>query len=360
MNIIKKNLLILIIISLLIIQKSKSITILKNKNILLNFNSLLSTKYSNKNNKNKTKSLSFIINGKKKINNNTIIYGKIKTTLKTNKIKKSKIDNIKTNLFYIGIKNNCLGEINYGKNYENINNILSYTNIFPYNLNNNNIIEINNNLITYKKKINFKKNLPIFKNIKFIFQYKKNNNLNNPINNIIKFSENGWGATYSLKTKYGIELSTSYSLKKYDIKKNIKFKKNILQNNNYIKKNIWSTGIKYNLNKLYLGATYIQGNNLINNLIINKNNNKKDYYFNTIIKYNFKSGFTPILGYTQIKTHNINKNKNLINIEKYFNISTIYKFNKSLIGYINYKINQLNNNDYYNNNIMSLGFIFKF
>ncbi len=360
MNIIKKNSLILIIISLLIIQTSKSITILKNKNILLNFNSLLLTKYSNKNNKNKIKYLSFIINGKKKINSNIITYGKIKTTLKINKEKKSKINNIKTNLFYIGIKNNCLGEINYGKNYENINNTLSYTNIFPYNLNNNNnnIAEINNNLITYKKKINLKKNIPIFKNIKFILQYQKNNNSNNPINNIIKFSENGWGTTYSLKTKYGLELSTSYSLKKYNIKKNIKFKKNNFQNNNYIKKNIWSTGIKYNLNKLYLGTTYTQGNNLINNLIINKNNNKKDYYFNTIIKYTFKSGFTPILGYTQTKTHNINKNKNLINIEKYFNISTIYKFNKSLIGYINYKINQLNNN--YNNNIMSLGFIFKF
>ncbi len=354
MNIIKKNSLILIIISLLTIQTSKSITIIKNKNTLFNVNSLISNQYFNKN---KKKSLSLIIKGKNKLNNNTIIFGKINTIFKINKEKKNKINNIKTNLFYIGIKNNCLGEINYGKNYENINNTLLYTNIFPYkNILNNSNNNINNNLITYKKKINFKKNLPILKNIKFIFQYQKNNNLNNPINNIIKFYENGWGTTYKLKTKYGIELSTSYSSKKYNIKKNIKLKKNILHNNNYLKKYIWSTGIKYNLNKLYLGTTYTQKNNLINNSIINKNNNEKNYYFNTIIKYNFKSGFTPIIGYTQIKTYNKIKNKNLINTEKYFNFSTIYKFNKSLIGYINYKINQL----YNNNNIMSLGFILKF
>ncbi len=356
MNIIK-NLLTLIIISLLTIQSSKSVTIIKNKNILLNINSLLLNEYSNKKYINENKSLSLVIKGKNKLNKNIIIFGKINTILKINNQKKNRLNNIKINLFYIGIKNNKLGNISYGKKYENINNTLLYTNIFPYNKNKiNNIIWINNNLITYKKIFLLNKNIPLFKNIKFIFQYQKNNNnLNNSINNIIKSYENGWGITYNLKTKYGIELSTSYSLKKYEIKRNIKNKKNILQNNNIIKKNIWSTGLKFNLNRLYIGTTYTQENNL-NKL----NNNNKNYYFSTIIKYNFKSGFTPIIGYTQKKKY-IKKNKNLINKEKYFNITAIYKFNKSLIGYINYKINKLNKNILSNiNNNISLGFDLKF
>ncbi len=364
MNIIKKNSLIFIIISLLTIQSVKSITILKNKNFLLNIYGSLSSQYLNK--KIKNKNISIIFKGKNKINKNLTIFGKIKKSIKIN----NKNNKIKTNLFYIGIKDNCLGIINYGKNFKNINNTLSYINIFPHNKNkiiNNNI---NNNLLTYKKKINLNKNIPIFKNIIFILQYQNNNNNNNNINNIIKSKKNKWGYTYNLKTKYGIELSTSYILKKYNLINNINYKKNILKKNNYINKNILSTGIKYNLNKLYLGSTYTEKNqfNKNNNLINKINNNKnniKNYNFNIVIKYNFKSGITSIIGYTHTKKDKIINKNNKINIlkkniEKYFNITTIYKFNNLLNGYLNYKINQLNNNKNNNENILSLGFNLNF
>ncbi len=363
MNIIKKKFFISIIIFAIMMQISNATQIINNKEISINMNGLISNSYSLNKKKNYDTSIILSFYGKTKKNKNINTFAKLVKIIKTNINNKIK-NNINTKLAYIGIKHNLLGKISYGKNYENLNKTLSYTNkILSINKSKiNNIIKnINNNLITYKKKFNFKNN-KILKNIIFISQYQIKNNKKYYKNNIFNNFNNGLGITYNISTKYGIDISTSYNKKIYDNKiNNYNINKNILSPI----KNIWSTGIKYKTNKFYLGTTYIQGKNLIKNNNYKNKNNKKITNINIVAKYNPSSKFSTFLGYVQttLKSNILSKNTKIIDIEKYFSIGTIYKFNKSFNGYINYKIDKINNlnkKQFNNNDKLFIGFSYKF
>ncbi len=370
MNIIINNILILIIISILSLQTTKAFKIIKNKNFLLKINGSIES-YQNFNKKKSNNNIytTFKIYSKTKKYNNINIFSKLKGILKSKNQINKKNNNFNIPIIYIGIKNKKLGTIIYGRNNEN----LYFTkNILKYNknklLNNNDLNNINKNILKYKKKIKFDKNNLILKNIIFTTKYK--NNINNSINNILKSNEKEFNISYKLFTKYGINLFTSYNKKINDIKKTNKYSTNIKYIKNIPSYESWSTAIKYNINNFYIATSYTEGNNLIP-LYKNITNNKynfinKNRNFNIIAKYNFKSGFSPIIGY--VHTINISKNNkfslNKKDIEKYFNIGTIYKFSKYLYGFINYKIDQLKIknklNKYKKDNILSLGFVYKF
>ncbi len=378
MNIIKKYNFILIT-TILIMQTAQAMQLINNKDINININgSIQSSDTYNINKKINDKidsSITLILDGKSKTKNGISIFGKLQNNIDLNlKNINKKID---TQIAYIGIKHKNLGEINYGKNQENLNNTLSYTSDVLNKsklLKDNNITGINNNFFTYKKEFKFNKNNPYIKNIIFISQYQGKNNIGNSIEDISKSSENRWGVTYNINTKYGIDLSTSYSKKEYDNR----------QTDNKFKEDktgtAWTSGIKYNLNNIYLASTYTIGKNITPISIINDriNNSKYIYSKNSknisiVAKYDFNFGLTPIFGYVQTTANNSNINKinhyekkpSNIDIEKYFDIGTIYNFNKSLYGYIDYKIDQTNNinkntNIYNKDDIFSLGFVYKF
>ncbi len=320
---------------------------------------------------------------KKLFRKNINIFSKLEGNLIKNNIlnKKNKNINLNINLSYIGIKFKKLGSISYGKNYNILNKTLKVSNIFPYNNSEfikNNIYNNSNNTLTYKKK--FKFNNKFIKSINIETQYQGNNNTNYLNKNLINNIKKSWGIQYNYNTNYGINISTSYLNR---IINNI-YNKN---NNNLIFYNInneskiWSTSIKYNVNNLYISTSYSKGINFTPILSIIKSSfydekikqlflTKNSENISVIIKYKFKNIKT-ILGYIQTIADNIEKVKitnniytpNSIDLEKYFNLSLIYKFNKSLNTYIDYKINQINKNNLIkinNNNIITLGLIYKF
>ncbi len=368
MNIIKNNSLILIIISMITIQTVQAIEIINNKDISLKINGSIQSLNHYNNKSKEDKILSIIINGKTKKKNNITTFGKIEETINlNNKINK----NLNTKLAYIGISHDYLGKIKYGKDYENTNKTLSYTyDIFPYNKSkliiDNTLTGINNNIFTYEKKINFSKNVPFFKGITILGQYQGIINNKNK-NNTIKTTQSGWGTTYNLLTKYGIEISTSYGKK---INNKINKDKEQINNVNSELSEIWTTGIKYNIKNIYLASTYSEGNNSIPiyNLINKKNNfknnyklSKKNINISIVGKYDFKSGLSPIIGYVQTTIFSPNNNSySKKDIEKYFDIGLTYKFNKSLNGYIDYKIDQLPKINNKKDNIISVGLTYKF
>ncbi len=355
----KKKSLILMIIFFIFIQKTKAIKIINNKNISIKINGSINNNYINKkNNIYENKSSTFKIYAKTKKKNDINFFTNIIGTKDIN-------NNISTNIAYIGIKHNKFGKINYGKNNKVINNTLSYTNIFPINTNKiikNYINETNNNILTYKKKIKLNKNNPIIKEIIIKNQYQIQKKKKNK--NII---QSGWGSEYNFITPYGIELSTSFDNNKYNINKINYFNKKKIKNSYS-----WSTGIKYNLNKIYLSTTYTEENNLpnikyINNKIFLNEQEHTNKNISITAKYDFKSGITPIIGYVRNTSNKLEKNKFKIyqkktDIEKYFNIGLIYNINKNYISYINYKINQnkFTNKNLNEENNFSLGFIYKF
>ncbi len=383
MNIKKTSIVNILSILFLIFTMQKNLqatNIINNKDISIDIDGKIKTQsLFNINDKKSNDNLLFLkIEGKTKEKNNISTYGKLEELIDINTINKKNKNNT-TQLVYIGVKHNKLGEIKLGKNYSVINKTLSYTDISPYFkskiLVENNLTGINSNTVTYKKTFKSNNKKKIFKKITLTTQYQNRSIVLNQ-NNLLLI-KNGWGIGYNIATNNGIEISSSYANQDFNINKNNKyFNTNNIKNNFY--SSAWSTSIKYNINKFYIAYSYILGKNL--NLIkYNKyinNHSYIDYKFankseniNITAKYNFKSGITPIIGYTQSTIKNFNKtkynNKNIIkntDIEKYFNIGVTYNFNKSFLGYIDYKINQLPNNlrKFCNNNNLSLGFVYKF
>ncbi len=380
MNYFKKKILILIGFLIITLQNANAIKIINNKNFLFKIKGIIQyNQIFNKNTINNKILSTLELYAKSKKYNKINIFGKIKSLFKINNKENKLINNINTKIAYIGINNKKFGKITYGKNNENINKTLNFTNkIFPYNkskiLNNNNIIKNNNNILTYKKIFYFKKKNSIFKNITFLIQFK--NNINKHIDNLLIFKNNGLGITYNISTKYGIDISTSYIKKIYNIYKINKYSNNFKYNKYIPLSETWSTAIKYNLYNLYLASSYTEGRNqsyfhniLNNNYIKNKYNLfNKNKNIILVAKYNLDCGLSPILGYVYTTTtynkqnNKLNFNKSL-NTEKYFDIGTTYKFNKSLYGFIDYKIDQLKNNKnikFNEDNILSIGLIYKF
>ncbi len=358
-------------------QNLKASNIINNEDISININGIIKTQkiFKIDTNKNQENSLLLEIKAKSKEKENISTYGKLQEIINLNITnKENNSDYHKTKLAYIGIKHKKLGEIKLGKNYSVIYKTLSYTDISPYFrskiFKQNSLTGINNNTVTYKKTFISNNKKKIFKKITFTGQYQgKNFILNKDIHSI----KNGWGLGYNLSIYDGIKISSSYAHQNWIINKNNYYNQSsIKKDKNY--SSAWSTSIKYNSKKLYIAYSYITGNNL-NIIKTIKKINDDDYIYNKtantseniniIAKYNFNSGFTPILGYTQNTAKYFNKEINLqqnIDIEKYFNIGATFNFNKSLSGYFDYKINQLPKDNIQTdcNNNFTLGFVYKF
>ncbi len=393
MNINKKSILNIFSVFILIFAiqlNTKSANLIDNEDILIKVNGIVDTKNSFNKHSSKQENNSIILKltAKTKQKNNISTFGKIEEIINTNNSSnKKKKKKTSTKLVYLGIKHKNLGEIKLGKNKSVIYNTLLYTDISPYYKSkiykNNSLTGINSNTITYKKKIKLNNKNNIFKNITLISQYQdKSNNFNKNIYQI----KNGWGIGYNIKTNYGIEIASSYANQKTKKEYQLSYSNNTLNKLKNSFSSAWSTSIKYNLNKLYIAYSYLEGNNLnlIKNIASSKEYNKykfvtKTQNINLVAKYNFDSGFTPILGYTQTTLKNLDKIKYhkkssyYEDTEKYFNIGATYNFNKSFSSYIDYKIDQLPNNNFNNiiidnnidnnnnnNNNLTLGFIYKF
>ncbi len=382
MNKNKKNIFSILSILLFIfgIQwNAKAVNLINNEDVLIKINGTVETKniFNKKNNKIENNSILLEIDAKTKNKENTSTFVKLEEYINTDTFNEKKNHNhIANKLVYIGIKNNKIGKIKLGRNYSLIYNTLSYTNISPYYksiiFKENSLTGINNNTITYKKTFNFNNKNFFLKSIILNSQYQGRNN--NMLDKDFFSIKNGWGISYNIKTNHGIEISSAYANQNINKENKISYNENILNKlRNHIS-TAWSTSFKYNLNKLYIACSYIEGNNL--NIIksIPNSNEYNKYKFinktqniNITAKYNFSNGFTPIIGYTQTIFKNLDKtiyrkyyttyNED---IEKYFNIGAKYSFNKSFSGYIDYKINQLFKINNCKNNDFTLGFIYKF
>ncbi len=369
----------------------KAANFIDSEDVLIKVNGIVETKNSfNKNNsKPENNSILLKIKAETKEKNKFSTFGKIEKIINTTYTdEKKKNNNLLTRLVYLGVKHKKLGEIKLGRNKSITYNTLSYTNISPYYKStiykDDSLIGINSNTITYKKKFILNKKNNFIRNIVLTGQYQDKSDT---LDKNFYYIKNGWGIGYKIKTNHGIEIASSYA------KQNIKKENKIDYNNNILNKfknnfsSIWSTSLKYNFKKLYIAYSYLEGNNsnLIKDIINYQDNNKykfitKTKNINLVAKYNFDSGFTPIIGYTQTTSKNLDitkYNKNYLpyneDIEKYFNIGATYNFNKSFSSYIDYKIDQLDNNNLnynpindniiinnHNNNNFTLGFIYKF
>ncbi|RPH21891.1 phosphoporin PhoE [Buttiauxella warmboldiae] len=121
----------------------------------------------------------------------------------------------------------------------------------------------------------------------------------------------------------------------------------------------WATGVKYDANNLYVASMYSETRNMtpISGGFANKTQN-----FEAVIQYQFDFGLRPSLGYVQQKGKDI-ENIGDADLVKYIDVGATYYFNKNMSAFVDYKINQLDDNNplgIKNDDIVALGMVYQF
>lgn len=107
----------------------------------------------------------------------------------------------------------------------------------------------------------------------------------------------------------------------------------------------WTTAVKYDANQVYLAAMYadtrnmtpISGNGVSG--FANKTQN-----FEVVAQYQFENGLRPSVAYVQSKGKDI-EGIGDVDLVKYVEVGATYYFNKNMYTYVDYKINQLNDDN---------------
>ncbi|QMV54060.1 porin (plasmid) [Ewingella americana] len=149
------------------------------------------------------------------------------------------------------------------------------------------------------------------------------------------------------------------------------------------KADVWTVGLKYDANNLYLATMYAETRNmtmygggkttLANGSTQGNDGNvaNKTQNFEMTAQYQFDFGLRPEVSYLQSKgkdlntnTTNINNDKDLV---KYVSVGTTYNFNKNMSTYVDYKINLLDDTDsFYKDNgistddVVAVGLVYQF
>ncbi|QJC37394.1 porin [Enterobacteriaceae endosymbiont of Donacia thalassina] len=282
--------------------------------------------------------------------------------------------------------------IDFGRNYGILYDTTSYikkknffTDDLMYNYNDKFMFGRTNNLLTYRNKNFFGliKGLDIslqYKSPHFYYEndvfYNKRNNRDRDIFLEKEKNKKGWGASIRYKIgNSGVSITGSYFnsskiIDKNDELKKVFFIKNSNNNDNNI--NAFSIGAKYEKNNIYLATVFSEAKNSLTYL------NRNNYYFANKIKnleiigqYKFSDNLQATISYIQSEGNNIPAGYHYaggnISFLKYVTINTIYKFNKNLSAYFDYRINLLNknnryikSNDIFTDNIFGIGLIYNF
>jgi len=104
----------------------------------------------------------------------------------------------------------------------------------------------------------------------------------------------------------------------------------------------WGAGIKYDANALYLASIYTETRNMTP--IGTRGFANKAQNIEMVAQYQFDSGLRPSLGYVQTKGKDIEGvgDEDLV---KYVDLGLTYYFNKNMSTMVDYKINQLDDNN---------------
>ncbi|QJC38205.1 porin [Enterobacteriaceae endosymbiont of Donacia marginata] len=296
-------------------------------------------------------------------------------------------------LGFIGLNfNNGSSSIDFGRNYGILYDTTSlikkksfFIDDLMYNYNDKFMFGRTNNLITYRNK-NF---FGLIKGLDIALQYKSPhfytendvfyNGSNNKDHDIFiekEKNKKGWGASIKYKIgNSGVSITGSYFnsskiIDKNDELKKIFFIKNHNDKNNDI--NAFSIGAKYEKNNIYLATVFSKTKNSLTYL------DRNNFYFANKIKnleiigqYKFNNNLKATISYVQSEGNNIPAGYHYasgnISFLKYVTINTIYKFNKNLSAYLDYRINLLNKNDRYiksnhifTDNLFGIGIVYNF
>ncbi|EHJ9665639.1 porin OmpC [Salmonella enterica] len=292
-----------------------------------------------------------------------------------------------TRLAFAGLKFADFGSIDYGRNNGVIYDIGAWTDVLPE-FGNDTYEEADrfmtgraNGLLTYHNTDFF----GLVDGLNFSLQYQGKNGGDGESNNgkdREAKSQNGDGygmsVTWEGDAGFGVGAAYSNSRRTKDQRSNE-------YSSDGKRAEVWTAGLKYDANNIYLAATYAQNRNM-QWVDINKEPASKLYTaavcgeattengedcglfarktenYEIVAQYMLDFGLQPSIAYLQSKAKDTGKYGD-IDLVKYVDVGATYNFNKNMSAYIDYKINLLKDDNpagLSTENIVATGLVYEF
>ncbi|EAN5735782.1 porin [Salmonella enterica] len=315
----------------------------------------------------------FGFKGETQINDQLTGYGQWEYNIQANHDEDNGTKGNATRLAFAGLKFANLGSIDYGRNNGVIYDIGAWTDVLPefgndtYEDADRYMTGRANGLLTYHNTDFF----GLVDGLNFSLQYQGKNGDDGESNNGKgREAENqngdGYGMSVTWEGDAGFGVGAAYS----------NSRRTYIQNTEVAKRaEVWTAGLKYDANNIYLAATYAQTRNMHwfeagegsplamyccggdTHLFAQKTEN-----YEIVAQYMFDFGLQPSVAYLQSKAKDSGKYGD-IDLVKYVDVGATYNFNKNMSAYVDYKINLLKDDnpaDLSTDNIVATGLVYEF
>ncbi|HCT3748216.1 TPA: porin OmpC [Klebsiella aerogenes] len=320
------------------------------------------------------------VKGETQINDQLTGYGQWEYNIQANTTE-GEGANSWTRLGFAGLKFADYGSLDYGRNYGVIYDVEAWTDVLPefggdsYTQTDVFMLGRTNGVATYRNSDFF----GLVDGLSFALQYQGNNENagsgegtnNGDDRKLARENGDGFGISSSYDLGMGISFGAAYASS--DRTNN---QVAAAANSAYAggdKADAWTVGAKYDANNIYLAAMYAETRNMTSfgkstsNLgggIANKTQN-----FEVVAQYQFDDFGLPLrpsVAYLQSKGKDLynSGDKDLV---KYVDVGMTYYFNKNMSTYVDYKINLLDEDDYFyrangiaTDDVVALGLVYQF
>jgi len=283
-----------------------------------------------------------------------------------------------TRLAFAGVRFGEAGAFDYGRNYGVIYDVTSWTDVLPefggdtYGADN--FMQSRANGVATYRNTDF---FGLVDGLNFALQYQGKNGSSrgesdNGGRNTLKQNGDGYGMSLTYDLGEGFSVGGAMSSSKRTADQNVAD-----AYGNGDRADVYSAGLKYDANNIYLAAQFSQTYNATRFGTSNGSGRTdawgfadKAQNFEAVAQYQFDFGLRPSIAYLQSRGKDISSvngrdfgDQDLL---KYVDVGTTYYFNKNLSTYVDYKINLLDDNTFTRqagvstDDIVALGVVYQF
>lgn len=265
-----------------------------------------------------------------------------------------------TRLGYAGLKFAEYGSFDYGRNYGVVYDVEAWTDMLPvfggdtYSDSDRFMTGRGNGMATYRNTDFF----GLVEGWNFALQYQGSNegssanfgqegNNNRSGSNVRNDNGDGWGLSSTYDFDIGVSAGAAFASSD---RTNVQESGTTARGE---KADVWTVGLKYDANDIYLAAMYAEARNMTpfgnsESYVANKTQN-----FEVTAQYQFDFGLRPSVAYVQ------SKGKDLLarggfgggdaDLQKFVEIGATYYFNKNFNIFVDYQLNLMDSNSYTDN-----------
>lgn len=289
----------------------------------------------------------FGFKGETQINDMLTGYGQWEYNFQTNNSEGDDAqDSNKTRLGFAGLKFAQYGSIDYGRNYGVAYDVLGWTDMLPEFggdfAQSDTMTSRTGGVATYRNT-NF---FGLVDGWDFAVQYQGKNDRDD----LQRSNGDGYGFSTSYTSPIGVGVTGAYSSQDRTNSQNSA----AAALGRGDRAEFWGAGLKYDANNIYLAATYSEGRNAtridgtitgpagVTTDVLGFANKTQD--IELVAQYQFDFGLRPSIGYVQTKGKDI-EGVGDVDLVKYFEVGATYYFNKNMSTYVDYIINQIDDDN---------------